>query len=254
MAANQRPPSAAKRLLRGEVVDVGVRGVERQAARARGGVHQHQRVAGGPRDAAPSRRSRSRCAPRRPRRSPSAPASVGRVAGIGLDDHRVGQERRAGGDLGELRRELAVGQVVARARAPCRRRARPRARWCRRCRAAPRSRRAGRAAGPGPRARGRPGPSPASGGARCPSRRRRRGEAEHVEGDPALSVSHDASSVGQRVQQLARAALAVGRLVVAVEEGALLGEGQPRAGPSGLSSTVARETEIRVSSMCMSYE
>ena len=33
------------------------------------------------------------------------------VAGIGLDQDRVGEERRARGDLGELLRELAVGEV-----------------------------------------------------------------------------------------------------------------------------------------------
>ena len=34
-----------------------------------------------------------------------------RVAGLGLDHDRVGEERRAGGRLGELARELAVGQM-----------------------------------------------------------------------------------------------------------------------------------------------
>ena len=36
---------------------------------------------------------------------------LGRVAGLGLDHDRVGEERRAGGRLGELLRELAVGEV-----------------------------------------------------------------------------------------------------------------------------------------------
>ena len=44
---------------------------------------------------------------------------VGRVAGVGRDDDRVLEERRAGGDVGELLRELAVGQVQ-RARAATR--------------------------------------------------------------------------------------------------------------------------------------
>ena len=65
-----------------------------------------------------------------------------RVAGLGLDHDRVGEEGRARGRLGELRRELAVGRGAGRARARARRRRRPRRRWCRRCRARPRSRRA----------------------------------------------------------------------------------------------------------------
>ena len=36
---------------------------------------------------------------------------LGRVAGLGLDQDRVGEEGRAGGRLGELLRELAVGEV-----------------------------------------------------------------------------------------------------------------------------------------------
>ena len=75
---------------------------------------------------------------------------LGRVAGRGLDHDRVGQERRRGGRLGELLRELAVGQVQRAARARARRWRTPRRRWCRRCRARPRSRRAARRARPRP--------------------------------------------------------------------------------------------------------
>ena len=45
-SASQRPPSEPKALLRGEVVGVGLADVDRQAAGARGGVDQDQRVVG----------------------------------------------------------------------------------------------------------------------------------------------------------------------------------------------------------------
>ena len=57
----------------------------------------------------------------------------------------------------------------------------------------------------------------------------------------------------QGVQQVLRAQLAVGRLVMPVEEGPLLGVDQPGAAV-GCELRRARETEIRVSSMCISYQ
>ena len=118
--AEQRDPQAAvagEGLLRGEVVGVRVGEAHRQTAGARGRVDQHQRVAASRQAAArgPSLRWRSRCAPRSPRRparsgAPSA-RRIGSVAGVGGDDDGVLQERRAGGDGGELGGELAVGEV-----------------------------------------------------------------------------------------------------------------------------------------------
>ena len=43
--------------------------------------------------------------------APGRRPGLGRVAGLGLDHDRVGEERRAGGHLRELARELAVGEV-----------------------------------------------------------------------------------------------------------------------------------------------
>ena len=113
--AERRKPEAAvgaERLLRGEVVGVGLRSVERQAAGARGGVDEDQGVAGalGPHhvDHHPGRGLVVR---------PGDHIGLGvgdrrrSVAGLGLDHDRVGEERRGGGRLGELLRELAVGQV-----------------------------------------------------------------------------------------------------------------------------------------------
>ena len=70
----------------------------------------------------------------------------GRVARLGLDHDRLGQERRRRGRLRELARELAVGQVQGALAHQARPRRRPRTPSCRRCRARPRSRRGPRTA------------------------------------------------------------------------------------------------------------
>ena len=70
----------------------------------------------------------------------------GRVAGLGLDHDRVAEERRRRGRLGELLRELAVGEVERALADEPGAWPTPRRRWCRRCRARPRSRRAARRA------------------------------------------------------------------------------------------------------------
>ena len=83
---HDRDPQAAvggEALLRCEVVDVRLGQVDRQAAGARGGVDQHQRVVVGALGAhapAPSPRSRSRCAPRRRRRRRPRPTGDGQRA------------------------------------------------------------------------------------------------------------------------------------------------------------------------------
>ena len=161
----------AEGLLRGEVVGVGLRR-RRPAGRRR----PRWRRSG------PGRRRRRRGA----RPSTITPVEVslwaqaitsaagsavgaGRVAGLGLDHDRVGEERRAGGRLGELLRELAVGEVQgALAHEP----------------GGGGVPEGGRAAvaerdlvavgqreelGRARRARARPGRGPAPGGARCPS-------------------------------------------------------------------------------------
>ena len=105
--AQQREPQAAvgaEALLRREVVGVGLRDVHRQPAGAGGGVDQDERAVGAGRPArpAPSRRSRSRCAPtrsrrRRPRRPAARRRRVGGVARLGGDHERLlaGTARRA---------------------------------------------------------------------------------------------------------------------------------------------------------------
>ena len=89
-SASHSPPSEAKRLLRREVVGVGLGGVERQAAGARGRVDEHERVAGaaGARPATITPVEVSLCAQATTSASGS-PARRGRVAGLGLDDDRV---------------------------------------------------------------------------------------------------------------------------------------------------------------------
>ena len=84
-------------LLRREVVDVGLGQVDRQAAGARGGVDQHQRVVVGARRAAYRRHHGGRGLVVRPGvdvdARPRRPAT-GRRAGLARDDRRVGQPRR----------------------------------------------------------------------------------------------------------------------------------------------------------------
>ena len=104
--AEQRDPQpavGAEALLRREVVGVGLRR-RRPAARRRRRCASITTSASpapaGRTHRRPSRRSRSRCAPRRARRrrpaAPGRPRRVGRVAGLGGDDDRVREERRAG--------------------------------------------------------------------------------------------------------------------------------------------------------------
>ena len=190
-SASQRPPSAPKALLRGEVVGVGLRGVDRQAAGARGGVDQDQRLAGvgGAADVdhdagrglvvGPGDRRRRR---RRPRGSGASPGSASTTIGSA-------EERRRGGRLGELLRELAVGEVQRARSAPARPPPPPRRRWCRRCRARPRSPRAARRARRGRCELRRRGREPAPGGARCRSARRGRPAPRAPPGAPSRGRS-----------------------------------------------------------------
>ena len=114
--AQRGQPEAAvggEALLRGEVVDVGLGGVERQAAGARGRVDEDERVA-----RTPAGRRTSTMTPvevslwaQAMTSAPRVGDRLGRVAGLGLDHDRVGEERRAGGRLGELRGELAVDEM-----------------------------------------------------------------------------------------------------------------------------------------------
>ena len=114
--AEQRQPEAAvgaEGLLRGEVVGVGLGGIERQATGARGAVDQDQRVAGalGAAGHRPSPRSRSRCAPRRSRRRRGRRPARARRPGSASTTIGSSRKGAAGGHLGELLRELAVGEV-----------------------------------------------------------------------------------------------------------------------------------------------
>ena len=78
---------------------------------------------------------------------------LGRVAGVGGDDDRVVQERRAAVTLANFAENSPKVRCSARSRDQPERRRRPRTRSCRRCRGRPRSRRAARTARAGPRAR-----------------------------------------------------------------------------------------------------
>ncbi len=118
--AQQRDPQAAvggEALLGGEVVGVDLRQVDRQPAGAGGRVDQHQRLAGarGPHDGShdagrglvvrPPQRVHADLGRRRDA------GRVRRVAGLGLDDQRLIEERRGADDLRELRGELAEREV-----------------------------------------------------------------------------------------------------------------------------------------------
>ena len=72
------------------------------------------------------------------------------VAGLGLDQDRVGQERGAGRSTWRTSTRTRHSSGAAGARGRARRRLRPRRRSCRRCRARPRSRRAGSKSSPSP--------------------------------------------------------------------------------------------------------
>ena len=156
-AASHRPPSLAEALLRREVVDVDLAGVEAQPAGARRRVDEHELVgagAVGPDRPAASRRSTSRCGAsstrrRRRRRAGSDGCPAGSRSPRGPRGGAPPRGRR------ELRRELAADEVLAARARSARRWPRPRSWWCRRCRAAPRSRRGARRARRGP-ARTRP--------------------------------------------------------------------------------------------------
>ena len=156
-SAEPQPAVGAEVLLRGEVVDVGLRHVDRQPAGARGRVDEHQR-----------RRRSGRATGRhhaggglvvRPRVRVDARlrAQRRRAAGVGPDHHRLAQERRARGHVGELRGELAEHQVLGPLAAPARTPPRPRTRSRRRCRAPPRTRPGGRTGSRAPPGPGAPG-------------------------------------------------------------------------------------------------
>src|SRR5690606_5523289 len=103
---------AGEVLLRREVVGVGVGDGHRQSAGRRGGVDQDQRVTGalGPADRHRDAGGRLVVGP-----GDRVDGRVGlRLRGaarIGLDDHRIADERVLGHRVGELRAELAVGEV-----------------------------------------------------------------------------------------------------------------------------------------------
>lgn len=101
-------------LLRGEVVDVRLGDVDRQAARARGGVHQNQGALVGARDPLDGRGDTGGGLV--VGEGVDVDARLGlrvRVgARVGGDDGRVGQPRGELGGLRELRRELAEVQVL----------------------------------------------------------------------------------------------------------------------------------------------
>ena len=105
-SASHRPPSEAKRLLRREVVGVGLRGVERQAAGAGGGVDRgraRRRVRRALRPATITPVEVSLCA-QATHVGAGSRDRRGRVAGLGLR-RRSGPARNGAprGDLGELR-------------------------------------------------------------------------------------------------------------------------------------------------------
>jgi hypothetical protein len=108
--ASHSPPSDGERLLGREVVGVGLRDVDRQAAGAGGRVDEDEGVALRP---AHGDHGAGRGLVVRPRDGVGARVAgrLGGVAGLGADDDRVRQERRALRDRRELLRELAEGQV-----------------------------------------------------------------------------------------------------------------------------------------------
>ena len=127
-SASHRPPST------GEATS-GARSSRRRPARASTGRPPAPEVASIRTSASPappgarrgpSRPSRSRCGPSRRRRRTGRRSRRRRVAGLGLDDDRVGQERRAAGDLRELARELATDQMQRALAHEAARRRRPR--------------------------------------------------------------------------------------------------------------------------------
>ncbi len=115
--AEQRDPQAAvggEALLRREVVGVDLRDVDGQPAGAGRGVDRDERVGGAGR--AKHRRHHAGgglVVSPRDQVGPLGldPRRVGRVAGVGRDDDGICEERSAGGDGGELLRELAESQV-----------------------------------------------------------------------------------------------------------------------------------------------
>ena len=114
--AEQRQPEAAvgaEGLLRGEVVGVGLGGVERQAAGAGGGVDEDQRVARVLAGAATSTMTPVEVSLWAQAITSAAGSAAGSGASPGSASTRIGSARKgaAGGRLGELLRELAVGEV-----------------------------------------------------------------------------------------------------------------------------------------------
>ena len=143
----QREPEAAvagEALLGREVVHVEVGRLDREAAGARRRVDEHETVVarrGAPRS---SPRSTSRCAGSAYASTVASATSSGCVPGSDSQHDRVVEERRGGGDGGELGGELAEHEVLGPVGRRDRTRRRPRTRCFRRCRSAPRSRRGAR--------------------------------------------------------------------------------------------------------------
>ncbi len=113
-----RDPQAAvggEALLRGEVVGVGLGDVDRQAARARGGVDGDERVGVGSGDPLDRGHHAGGGLVVRPRVEVDAGLGHGdrAAARVGLDHGRVAQVRGELRGLGELRGELTEAQVLA---------------------------------------------------------------------------------------------------------------------------------------------
>jgi hypothetical protein len=113
----QRQPQPAvggERLLRREVVDVGLRGVQRQPARARGPVDDHERTVVGPRHPRHLDGHPGRGLVVGPRVDIDAVLGHARGGGarVGPADGRRTEPRRPRGHRRELRRELPEGRVL----------------------------------------------------------------------------------------------------------------------------------------------
>ena len=102
-------------LLRGEVVDVDVGRVPRQAARRRGGVDEDELVVARPlRPASVHRHAGRRLVVGQGVDVDGVVGDgVGMVAGLRRDDRRVGEVRGGGAGIGELAGELAEHEVLA---------------------------------------------------------------------------------------------------------------------------------------------
>ena len=201
----QREPQApvgGERLLRGEVVDVRLRDVDRQPAGARGRVDEHEGVRRRPSGRTTGAMTPGRGLVVRPRVGVDAVGGQRQHARAGLGACAPSARRgtaRAATAARERRAELAeraqLGAAARRGRTSrC-----PRTPSSRRCRAPPRSRPAARTARRARRGPGPPASAPAPGGARCraacgrPRRVRRPGRA-----GPWTARSRTARPAGSR--------------------------------------------------------